>query len=429
MGMDVRPFLERFAGTKAARSVISDGRAGGARTSWWGRRKRRLRGPRAEPAWTLLGIRVAYWIGTALALLWLPLRTGIAPFHAYEARTDLLFNTFAQWDAQWFVHIADHGYDSKQATSFFPLYPLVVHGVAVVLRSTTVAGVLVSLVAAGVAAVLIVEIARPILGPGGARDTLLLVALYPLAFVFTAVQSDALFLALSAGAFLAAQRGRGWIAGICGGLAVATRLVGLALLPALFLLLWRRRTERVAPLALLPAALGGYMLYLHEHVGDWLSFQHAQQIFWQRKTGPLGPLSGLWEAFDSGRAGTAGLVLHYHGQGAQPKSVRLDQVATWNAIHLLLLVAALVLTWVAWKRLGPAFGLYSLTTLALVLLSPPPYFPLASFDRYLLVDFPVFLALAAVLRDHPRARQIVLFTFAAVGAVAAVGYSRKVWIG
>jgi hypothetical protein len=34
-----------------------------------------------------------------------------------------------------------------------------------------------------------------------------------------------------------------------------------------------------------------------------------------------------------------------------------------------------------------------------------------------------------VLRDHPRARQIVLFTFAAVGAVAAVGYSRKVWIG
>ena len=68
-------------------------------------------------------------------------------------------------------------------------------------------------------------------------------------------------------------------------------------------------------------------------------------------------------------------------------------------------------------------------TLAVILLSPPAYFPLASFDRYLLADFPIFLALAAVLRDHPRARQIVLFTFAAVGAVAAVGYSRKVWIG
>ncbi|HYZ77979.1 MAG TPA: mannosyltransferase family protein [Gaiellaceae bacterium] len=392
-----------------------------------------MRSPRADPAWTLVGIRVAYWIGAALALLWLPLRSAVAPFRAYEARTDLLFNTFAQWDAQWFVHIADHGYDSKQATPFFPLYPLLVHALSQAIGSTVVAGVLLSLVAAGVAAVVLVEIARPLLGPGGARDSLLLVALYPLAFVFTAVQSDALFLALSAGAFLAALRGRVLIAGMCGGLAVATRLVGLALLPALLLLLWPRRARellRPAPLLLLPATLGAYMAYLHEHVGDALAFQHAQKIFWLRRTHALGPLSGLWESIQSGRRGAAELVLHLpRGQGGEHGYMAREQVATWNAIHLLLLLAALALTWVAWKRLGPAFGLYSLATLALVLLSPPAYFPLASFDRYLLADFPVFLALAALLRNHPRARQIVLFTFAAVGAVAAVGYSRKVWIG
>ena len=384
-------------------------------------------------AWTLVGIRVAYWIGAALALLWLPLRSGIAPFHAYEARTDLLFNTFAQWDAQWFVHVADHGYDSKQATSFFPLYPLLVHALSVVVRSTVVAGVLISVVAAAIAALVLVEIARPLLGPSGARDAVLFVALYPLAFVFTAVQSDALFLALSAGAFLAALRRRPWIAGICGALAVATRLVGVALIPALLLLLWPRRGRELAravPLLLLPAALGGYMLYLHEHVGDALAFQHAQQVFWLRHTPRLGPLGGLWESIQSGRRGAAELVLHLpRGQGAPAGYAAREQVATWNALHLLLLLAALALTWVAWKRLGAAFGLYSLTTLAVILLSPPAYFPLASFDRYLLADFPVFLALAALLRDHPRARQIVLFTFAAVGAVAAVGYSRKVWIG
>ena len=64
-----------------------------------------------------------------------------------------------------------------------------------------------------------------------------------------------------------------------------------------------------------------------------------------------------------------------------------------------------------------------------LLLSPPSYFPLASFPRYLLADFPVFLALAALLRDRPRARQVVLCGFAAIGAVAAVAYSRKVWVG
>ena len=94
-----------------------------------------------------------------------------------------------------------------------------------------------------------------------------------------------------------------------------------------------------------------------------------------------------------------------------------------------MLLAALWLTWIAWRRLGPAFGLYSLATIALVLLSPPKYFPLASFPRYLLGDFPVFLALAGLVRDRPRAREAVLWTFAGVGAVAAVAFSRGVWVG
>jgi hypothetical protein len=396
---------------------------------------RGLTSPGAEPAWTLAGVRVAFWVGAALSLLWLPLRSDIPPFRAYEARSDLLFDTFARWDAQWFIHIVEHGYDSKQATSFFPLYPLVVRGVDEVTRSVVVAGVLVSLVCAAVAAVLLVEIARPKLGARGARDAVLLVALYPLAFVFTAVQSDALFLALTAGAFLAALRGKAPLAGVLGALAVATRLVGVALLPPLLLLLWpRRRTPRevARPLWLLalPLALGLYALYLYEHVGDALAFQHAQQVYWLRRTPSLGPLGGLWEAIDTGRGGAAQLLLHLPREGGAPSGFgQVNQVATWNAVHLVLLLAAIALTWVAWKRLGPAFGLYSLSTLAVILISPPDYFPLASFDRYVLADFPVFLALAALVADRPRARQIVLCTFAAVGAAAAIGYSRGVWIG
>ena len=254
-----------------------------------------LRPVSPRPARTLVSIRVAIWVGTALTLLWAPLRgTQIPPFRAYDARTDLLFGTFAHWDAQWFLHIAEHGYDSRQATSFFPLYPLLVHGLAFVTRSAVVAGVLISLVAAAAAAVALVRIARPLLGPAGATDALLLVALYPLAFVFTAPQSDALFLALAAWSFVLALEGRPLKAGVLGGLAVATRLIGLALLPALLVLLWpRARTRRAllrpAPILLLPLALGLYALYLHVHVGDALAFQHAQQVFWLRRTPTLGP--------------------------------------------------------------------------------------------------------------------------------------------
>src|SRR5207244_2207398 len=103
---------------------------------------------------------------------------------AYDALGDTLFGTFAQWDSVWFIHIADHGYDSKQIAAFFPLYPLVVHGLGEVVRSTLVAGVLVSLAAGAVAAAVLVRIARSVLGESAARDGVLFLALYPIAYVF-----------------------------------------------------------------------------------------------------------------------------------------------------------------------------------------------------------------------------------------------------
>jgi len=391
---------------------------------------------RLRPARTLILIRVAFWAGAAMALLWAPLRGAqVPPFRAYEARTDLLFGTFAHWDAQWFLHIAANGYDSRQSTSFFPLYPLLVHAVGWVTRSDVVAGVLISLVAAGAAAVALVRIARPLLGTDGARDVVLLVALYPLALVFTAPQSDALFLALAAWSFLLAQRGKGLGSGVLGALAVATRLIGLALVPALLVLLWPRGRSvralaRPAPVLLLPLALVAYMVYLHSHVGDALAFQHAQQVFWLRETPSTGPIGGFWEALVRGYQGAAELLRHLPRGGGGPGGYPWrDHIAAWNVLHLTLLLASLWLTWVAWKRLGLAFGLYSLATIALVLLSPPRYFPLASFPRYLLGDFPVFIALAALVRDRPRAREVVLCAFAAAGAIAAVAYSRGVWVG
>jgi hypothetical protein len=391
---------------------------------------------RLRPARTLVLIRVAFWLGAALTLLWAPLvGDQIPPFRAYDARTDLVFDTFAHWDAQWFLHIARFGYDSRRSTSFFPLYPLLVHALAWVTRSEVVAGVLISVVSAGAAAVALARIARPLLGTDGARDTVLLVALYPLAFVFTAPQSDGLFLAFVTWSFLLAQRGKAVRAGVIGALAVATRLIGLALIPALLVLLWPRGRSvralaRPAPVLLVPLGLVAYMVYLHSHVGDALAFQHAQRVFWLRETPSTGPIGGLWEAILRGYQGIAEILRHLPRGGGGPAGYPWrDHIAAWNAIHLALLIASLWLTWVAWKRLGLAFGLYSLATIALVLLSPPRYFPLACFPRYLLGDFPIFIALAALLQGRPRTREVILCGFAAVGAVAAVAYTRGVWVG
>ena len=91
-------------------------------------------------------------------------------------------------------------------------------------------------------------------------------------------------------------------------------------------------------------------------------------------------------------------------------------------------MAAGWLTWVAWRRLGAAFGVYSVATLAIFLSVPAEGFPLVSLPRFLLGDFPLFLALASVTLDHPRARGPALCTFAALGALAAAAFARGIWV-
>jgi hypothetical protein len=383
----------------------------------------------AGAARTLLGIRCAYWAGAALTLLWAPLRSaGIPPFRAYEARTDPLFGTFAQWDAVWFLNIAKHGYDTFQATAYLPLYPLLVRAAGFVIGSQLVAAVLVSLIAAAAGVSFVAAMARPMLGLQGARDTVLLIALYPLAFAFTAPLSDGLFLALSAGSFLAALRSRPWLAGILGAAAVSTRLVGLALAPALLLLLWprsRREMPRLGAVLLVPAGLVPYLLFLRHRFGDALAFKHAQETFWHREPPPLGWFGGVWGALSKGVEGGVHLATDL------PRMSEFgieEQLAIYNVVHLAMLVAALALTWVAWRRFGPAFGAFALMSTALPLESVVTAFPLTSFPRYVLTNFPLFLALASLLQNRPRLRQAVLIGFAATGDVAAVAFSHNIWV-
>ena len=314
-----------------------------------------------HPFWTFVWIRVAFLLGTAVALLWTP-RVGYAriPDRAWDPFTDLVFGAFDQWDARWYLRIARHGYDQTSA-AFFPLYPALLS----VLGSSLVWGTLLSLVAAGLGTWCVSAIAREKLGVQGARDTVLVLALFPTAFVFTALYSDGLFLMLSAASFLAAQRGRPWLAGIAGGLAVATRSMGLALLPALVYLLWprtRRESWRLLPLLLLPAALGAYALYLQRELGDAFAFTDAQAIGWDRELHPARaaqrPVDG-----DPGGWPTAPSTWSSTFLAPAPAARAINMRCRsqwWNAVHLLVLVPVVWLTWVAWKRLGLALGLYAL---------------------------------------------------------------------
>jgi mannosyltransferase PIG-V len=387
-----------------------------------------------RPFWVVVATRAGYWAAVLVALLWAPIRAGFPGHEAYGARSDFIFGAFDQWDANWFLRIAQHGYDTKQSASFFPLYPLLTRALGFVLRSDLVAGVAISLVAAGFAGVAVTRIARRFAGDRVAHDSVLLLALYPISFVFTAVYSDGLFLALAAWAFACALDGRVTFAAPLGALAVLARPTGLALLPALAWLLWPKERSfgqllRLSPLLLLPAALGGYCLYLSSHFGDAFAFVHSEGSFWLRHVPATGPLGGAWAALKSGEQGIAQLVLHLPaGSGAPSGFGKPEQFAIWNVVQLVLLLAACALTWLCWTRVSRAAALYSASTILLFLSAPAAVVPLVSEPRFLLADFPLFVTLAVLLAERPRLRSIVIASFAAAGLIAGVGFAHGVWV-
>jgi len=392
-----------------------------------------------HPAATFVAIRAAFLVGTGLALVWaVPSSQAAISSGGYDALSDYLFGGFAQWDSNWYLSIAEDGYRSESA-AFFPLFPALVHVVGAAIGSKMVAGVLLSLAAAAVGAWAIVEIARPLVGDAAARDSMLLLALYPTAFVFTSVYSEGLFLAFATTSFLAAQRGRPWLAGVLAALAVATRLTGLALVPALVALLWprsRAQIPRLAPVILLPLmAVASVALLFDQKLGDSLAFVHAQR-YWARDPSWLGPLSGVYEALATlpeSLDALASLPARI-GTPDDPASVleslgaQNAQVGLWNVADLLVLAGAVALTVVAYRRLGLAFALFSAASLAIATSAPGGVLPLHSMVRFVMVDFPVLIAGATLISDRPQLRTGVLVTLGAVTAVAGVAFGRAIWI-
>ncbi len=390
----------------------------------------------------LIGIRLAYLVGAAALLAWIP--PGRLPGHsvadayrhdtAWGGLSDLVFGVFARWDSSWFLAIAHDGYGfTPRAPAFWPLTPLVLHAGGVVLGSALVAGVLVALVASGIGATLVARIGECRATAAVGREGALLLALYPLALVFSAPYSEGLYLALSAGAILAAFRGRWRIVVVLAFLAVCDRVVGVALVLPLAIVAWPgapglRRGGRIATAIVGPAAaVATYSLYLHQRTGDALAWLH-QQDGWYRDAKAVPVVESLWRALVAGLRGGWHLVAHTTDGGAAHVAAT-DQVSITNVVLLLLLVGSLALAVVAWRRLGPALGAYGFAALLVPIAAPTHALPLLGLTRFVVVDFPLFLALASVLTDHPRFRTPALTTLATLGGVAAFLFSRSLSVG
>src|SRR4051794_32387550 len=205
----------------------------------------------------------------------------------------------ARWDSVWYLAIANDGYprDDARRAAFFPLYPLLVRAVDRVLGEPILAGALVSLVCFAIALMLLHRLTALELGAAAASPTLWAIALYPGAVFFSAVYSEALYLALSVGCLYAARTGRWAWAGTAGALGAATRSTGVVLVVPLAIM-WlarpgggRRRARDAAWIGLVPLGLAAFCGTLALGGGDALAPFHVQDIWYRHFAGPF---VGVW---------------------------------------------------------------------------------------------------------------------------------------
>src|SRR4051812_18125471 len=403
---------------------------------WAGMERDRTVALRGRPAAALPRLRLTPEAGAALraawratwvsrALIWAAGLGAVAVWgvssraHDFDpagltAHFGVVFAPAARWDSVWYLAIARDGYGADGRPAFFPLYPLLVRGGGWVLGSPLVAGVVISTACLVVALAALHELTRAELGAGAARWTVIALAASPMSFFFSAVYSESLFLALSAGSLLSARRGRWWWAGALGGLAAATRSAGVVLLVPLVLFAWPRRRDLV-PLLLVPAGLGCFMAALAAGGHGAFSAFHVQDVWFREWAGPFGGLKdALVAAWDGMRQLLSGQREHVYFTAAGGDPLH---VARMNLMLFAFLLAALPALAGAARRLPLAYVAYALAALALPLSYPVGPQPLMSLPRFELVLLPLWMWWGWWLSRHPRARRPAL-ALSAIGLVA-----------
>jgi hypothetical protein len=418
----------------------------------------------ARDVWRALwSSRLLVWIAGAGAVATFglgPVRHALNPSgitRGFGSLGDVLAAPAARWDAAWYLVIAHYGYRpdlgafTVSRSAFFPLYPLGLRGLSDLGLQPVIAGVLFSTAALaaglyGLHRLTTLEVARlgararaapqmvrsssaereiSLLGGLDAREVarlaVLLTAFAPMAFYFSAVYSESLYLALSVGVFLCARRGRWATVAALGALASATRSTGVVLmLPIALIYLYGPREDRAcdfpharallpryrvrfdaAWLLLVPAGLGLYMAYLALAGGDPLAPFHAEAAWSRHFAGPYG---GVWNGAKAAFEGLRQLLsfqrhhLYFRAAGGSPF---ID--AGHNLLLFAFLLAAIPATIGVLRLLPLAYGVYMLAALALPLSYPVAPQPLMSLPRFLVVLFPLSIWLAVRLAARPIA--------------------------
>lgn len=236
----------------------------------------------------------------------------------YNYIVELTLGGFTRWDSEYFLHIAEHGYQYEQCLAFFPFYPTTVFVMHKLLLYTLlpflsskdvilISAVIINLVAFVLAGLMLYKLTNEMFHrPSLSHMTIILYCINPAGIFMTTVYSESSFILLVITGLFSLHRHYNWVAMVMFMLAGLTRSNGILLTGYLlwyhWLILWSANSILMILNTLLKSLvqvamatsgfvlfqLVAYQLFCHDTPTplEWcehtlpISYIHIQQRYW-----------------------------------------------------------------------------------------------------------------------------------------------------
>jgi hypothetical protein len=255
--------------------------------------------------------RSAGWFPTSAVAVHLACRvlTVVAVAIADRTTHNSIVSDLTTWDGDWFLRAVRHGYPAHlpmvdghvaaNPIAFFPLFPVLVRGLATLGIDPGPGVLLVSGITGATAVVAVGFLARRLAGDTAARRAALLFAVFPGTFVFSFAYSEGLVITCVGFGLIALLDRRWWLAGVLGAVATAASPVALAFVVSCaycgIRAAWaERRPGPLAAAVLAPLGFVAYMAYLWAHTGNVLAWRLTERGGWRSFPSASYPFRIVW---------------------------------------------------------------------------------------------------------------------------------------
>jgi hypothetical protein len=341
--------------------------------------------------------------------------------------TNRWYRYLMRYDSGWYFYIAQHGYSYdgndlvQQPVAFYPLYPTLIKALTIIGFSYAAAAVLIPNIAIVAAIIVLTKLISELYDEETALVSVAFLSFFPASMFFSAAYTESLAFLFIVCFFFYLIRGRFVVAACFAGLCFATRSTGLVLLAPLIWEIARRywRNERrrffwegLACVIIATAGLWLYMIYL------WIAFR-----------APFAFITAQ-AAWNAGNVfGSPFLLQPFVRAAADARFHILHGILDTNSLSLVLFLIFAAVIIAFRKQMSATMLLFSVGVLLLPYFTRSGSVGFASFSRYIMLAFPVFMVMGGFCRRRVWLALTLCGISGALLFACTALFARWYWVG